>query len=79
MLERGIGPLREHAVTSMLSYPAPLWHMNFRLSGSSSMSSSSKFPVIYDSQKENPCSQSFLSENYISLIIERTLFESLLR
>lgn len=39
-------PLREHAATLMLSYPAPLWQINFRLSGSSSISSSLKFPVI---------------------------------
>lgn len=35
----------EHAVTLMLSYPAPLWQMNLRLEGKEETSSLSKGPV----------------------------------
>jgi hypothetical protein len=34
-----------HAAISMLSYPAPLWHMYFNDFGSDSTSSASKGPV----------------------------------
>lgn len=37
--------LFEHAVVSMLSYPAPLWQTYFRLVGSFATSSASKGPV----------------------------------
>lgn len=43
-----------HAVTSMLSYPAPLWQIYFRLAGNLSTSSWSNSPVIWTCHQPLP-------------------------